>query len=216
MASIIPPEILFDQFAQQYQEKYMEVDLYKDSFDLFCNAIKDQHADILEIGCGPGNVSRYLLNKSPNFNILGIDFAPQMIALAQKNVIDANFRVLDCRKMLELNRTFDAIMCAFCLPYLSMEESATLIQNCASLLTDDGILYISTMADYYENSGPKAPSSGGADQLYTYYHQADYLTEFLHQNDFVLLDLQDQAYPVDDGEDTVDLIIIAKKNLIQE
>ncbi len=32
----------WDKLAQQYQEKFMELDLYNDTYDLFCQQIKKQ------------------------------------------------------------------------------------------------------------------------------------------------------------------------------
>ena len=64
---------IFNKLAKMYQDKFMNVDLYSESFDLFCNAIQKENATILEIACGPGNITKYLLNKRPDFNILGID-----------------------------------------------------------------------------------------------------------------------------------------------
>ena len=38
-----------------------------------CNLITKDKAKLLEIGCGPGNITKYLLSKRTDFNIFGID-----------------------------------------------------------------------------------------------------------------------------------------------
>ena len=86
---------VFDRRAQEYQDKYMDVGLYQDTFDLFCTSIAQEKAYILELGCGPGNITRYLLKQRPGFKILGIDLAPNMIELAQMNNPNAAFRLMD-------------------------------------------------------------------------------------------------------------------------
>jgi trans-aconitate methyltransferase len=53
---------------------------------------------ILEIGCGPGNLTKYLLSKRPDFDILGIDIAPNMIEFAGKSNPTASFAVMDSRQ----------------------------------------------------------------------------------------------------------------------
>jgi len=105
----------FNKCAAIYQDKFMDVSLYHDSFDRFCNEIPID-AEILELACGPGNITSYLLEKHPNYKIHGIDLAENMIELAGANNSKAQFEVMDCRHIAEINRKFDAIMCGFCLP----------------------------------------------------------------------------------------------------
>ena len=63
----------------------MDLDLYDDTYDTFCEEVNIENATILEIGCGPGNITKYLLNKRPDFRIEGVDVSPNMILLAVAN-----------------------------------------------------------------------------------------------------------------------------------
>lgn len=200
---------IFNKRANEYQDKYMDVALYGDTFDLFCSRITKKNADILEIACGPGNITKYLLTKRPDLKILGIDLAPNMIELAQKNNPEAEFRVMDCRDIGRLDKKYDGVMCGFALPYLSKEESVQLIGHVAGLLKPDGIFYLSTMEDEYDKSGFRQSSRG--DRMYIHYHQADYLTDALQENGFNIIDIRRKVYPMQDGPETTDLIIIAGK-----
>ena len=83
---------VFDKCATIYQDKFMDLKLYHDSFNVFCSHIKKANPDILDVACGPGNITHYLLKKRPDFKILGIDLSPNMIALAQKNNPLQNYR----------------------------------------------------------------------------------------------------------------------------
>ena len=143
----------YNKSAENYSEKFMNMDLYNDTYDKFCELIKTENANILEIASGPGNVTKYLLNKNSSFNILGIDLAENMVELSKKNNPKANFEVFDCREILKLEKTFDAIMCAFCMPYLSNNECEKLILDSSKILNENGLIYISTMEDNYEKSG---------------------------------------------------------------
>ena len=77
------PIRLFDSQAAYYQAKYMDVGRYAASLDLFCSSIERTDADVLEIACGPGSITRYLLDKRPDLRILGTDAAPNMLELAK-------------------------------------------------------------------------------------------------------------------------------------
>jgi 2-polyprenyl-3-methyl-5-hydroxy-6-metoxy-1,4-benzoquinol methylase len=202
---------MYNKYAKQYQDKFMDMDLYLDTFDLFCDLIDKKNAEIFEIACGPGNITKYLLTKRPDFKILAIDIASKMIDLAKINNPSATFQLMDCRDIDKLDKKYDAIMCGFCLPYLSKEESEKLISDASGLLRSDGVLYLSTMEDDYNKSGLESPSFGGEDKMYIHYHQADYLMNALNNKGFKIIDLQRKDYPEENESFTTDLIIIAKK-----
>jgi predicted TPR repeat methyltransferase len=201
----------YNNAAERYQDKFMELDLYNDTFDKFCILIQKENAEIFEIATGPGNITRYLRSKRPDFKIFGIDLAPNMIDLARRNNPGSEFRVMDCKDISSIERKFDAIMCGFCMPYLSKEECAKLIYDSSKLLSTNGLLYFSTMEDDYTKSGFETTSFSGQDRVYIYYHQADYLTDCLIQNGFEIIDLIRKDYPEPDGTFLTDIIFITKK-----
>lgn len=201
---------IFNKSANSYQKKFMDVSLYHDTFDIFCNHITKENTDILEIACGPGNITKYLLSIQPDFKIFGIDLAPKMIALSKTNNPKAEFILMNCRDISSLKKKYDGIMCGFALPYLSKEESRKLIADTSGLLRSGGILYLSTMEENsYNKSGVRSSSAG--EQMYMYYHKAGYLVNSLKENNFKVIDLQRIEYPDGDGAITTDLIIIAGK-----
>lgn len=200
---------VFNKLANLYQDKFMDVSLYHDTFDVFCNAVEKQNAKVLELACGPGNITKYMLFKRPDFRLLGTDLAPNMIDLARINNPNASFQLLDSRDIQTLNETYDAMMCGFILPYLSKEETEQLIINASLILHQGGIIYISTMEDDYNKSGYKKGSTG--DEIYMYFHQANYLKEILKKNGFEIIDERRKKYQMQENIDTVDLILIAKK-----
>ncbi|NLR57782.1 class I SAM-dependent methyltransferase [Chitinophaga polysaccharea] len=200
---------VFNKQAKVYQDKYMDVSMYHDTFDLFCNYIPKDDAALLDIACGPGNVTAYLLQKRPGFRILGIDLAPNMIELAKKNNPGATFELKDARAIRTISQQFDAIVCAFGLPYLSKTESEQLIADAYGLLAPGGVLYLSTMEGEEHLSGYYSSSSG--DEIYIHYHQAAHLVAVLNQNDFALLAVQRIPAANQHGWPTDDLILIAKK-----
>ena len=199
---------IFNKLADVYQERFMDVSLYHDSCDFFCNAIAKEKAAILELACGPGNITKYLLEKRPDFKILGTDLAPNMIALAKVNNPKADFQLLDCRAITSLNKKFDGIMCGFGLPYLSKTEAIQFIKDSSKQLNENGVLYISTMEDDNSKSGYKTGSTG--DTMYQNFHQADYLSTALEENGFNIIHLDRKEY-IHNQEKTIDLIIIATK-----
>lgn len=201
---------LFNKKADLYQDKYMDTSPYHDTFDFFCDAIsKHQNPSILDVACGPGNVTYYLLQKYPHFNIHGIDLSERMIALAKVNNPAASFAVQDIRKICELEHQYNGVICGFGLPYLSKAEAEQFILHAAERLTTDGILYLSTMEDDYSKSGFVSSSSGKKEQVYTYYHQAEYLIAMMNKVGFEVI-FSSRKNGSNGGKAVVELIIIAK------
>jgi 2-polyprenyl-3-methyl-5-hydroxy-6-metoxy-1,4-benzoquinol methylase len=202
---------IFNEKAKQYQDKYMDQSLYHKGFDFFCQQIIKRDATVLEVGCGPGNITKYLLQQRPTLSITAIDLSENMLELARENNPAAHFIKLDCRNILNLQKKFDGIMCGFCLPYLSKDEAGQFISDASALLNLNGILYISTMEGDYSKSGYQGSKDGSSEQMYIYYHQENYLSAALVKNGFSILNLTRQKFPEADGSETIDLVIIAIK-----
>jgi 2-polyprenyl-3-methyl-5-hydroxy-6-metoxy-1,4-benzoquinol methylase len=200
----------YDEISSAYQEKFMDIHLYDDTYDKFCTLIKKKNAKVFEIGCGPGNITKYLLAKRPYLKIEAIDLSPNMIRLAKANNPTADFKMMDCRKIDEIHSRFDAIMCGFCIPYLSKEECTKLIKDCSNLLNNSGVIYLSMIEGDYNNSGYEL-SSNGQFKMYVYYHSADNLQKGLKENGFELIDLKRIDYPKGDGLES-HMVLIARKN----
>ncbi|MBP9069926.1 MAG: methyltransferase domain-containing protein [Bacteroidia bacterium] len=198
---------VFDRHANLYQEKFMNVDLYADALDLFCKHVKT-NGDVLELACGPGNVTKYIINKRADIKILGTDLSENMLELARENNPSAVFTKMDCRDISKLSKTYDAIICAFALPYLSKEEAMTLINDASKRLNKEGLFYISTMEDDYSKSGLVSSSQG--DQLFMHYHEAEYLKESLENSGFEIIHLSRKQYAGPDGKPVTDLLILTK------
>lgn len=201
----------WNKVARLYQEKFMDLKLYDDTYDLFCDLIPKQDSTILELGCGPGNITKYLLSKRPDFKIKGIDVAPNMIALAKENNPTALFEVMDVRSIGELKERFDGIVCGFCLPYLSNEDVLKFLKDSKELLSENGILYLSFVEGEAENSGFQTSSTG--DKVYFYYHQKEALSDVLKQNGFEIIHKFYKQYERKESFET-HTILLSRKLLI--
>jgi cyclopropane fatty-acyl-phospholipid synthase-like methyltransferase len=187
----------------------MDLDLYNDSYDAFLDLVTQINASVLEIGCGPGNITKYLLTKRDDLKIMGIDISENMIELAKKNNPLAKFELMDCREIDKLNKKFDAIVCGFCIPYLSYNDCHKLISDCHNLLNDAGILYLSFLGGHYENSG--YISGTNKERTYFYYHDPTTLEKTLKSNLFEIIKQMEKIYRKGDGANEVHTIFILKK-----
>ncbi len=199
---------LFNKLADSYQQRFFSVEHYKESLDHFLSQL-DNQATVLDVACGPGNISHFLLKQKPALKLLGIDLAPNMIDLARMNNPNARFLVYDAMRIDYLDSRFDAIIVGFLFPYLSMEQVELFLFKSYEKLNENGIIYLSTMEDLHENSRLKASSTG--EEIMMHYYEADFLIRLLEQIGFQILSKHTQPFTVSETETDTDLIIIARK-----
>jgi SAM-dependent methyltransferase len=198
----------WNNIASIYQDKFMNLDIYNSTYDFICSNINKPNAKLLEIGCGPGNITHYLLSKRPDFDILGIDIAPNMVKLAKLNNPKAHFAVMDSRLINQLEAKYDGIIGGFCLPYLSQTESRELIANAHDLLNDGGLLYLSFVEGDPNKSDFKVGSGG---RVYFYYHDLNNIKSQLANAKFEDIITFEVKYKVAETQFDTHTIVTAKK-----
>lgn len=198
----------WNKIASLYQDKFMQMTLYDDTYDLICTTIENPSAKLLEIGCGPGNITKYLLSKRPGFQIFGIDIAPNMIELAKSNNPSAEYAVMDCRQIKNLNEKYDGIIGGFCLPYLSQTETNELISTSYDLLNDNGLLYLSFVEGDPDKSDFKIGNYG---RVYFYYHTLGNILSQLKRFTFDEIKTFEVQYKISETEFEIHTIVTAKK-----
>jgi ubiquinone/menaquinone biosynthesis C-methylase UbiE len=164
---------------------------------------------VLDVACGPGNVSAYLVRERPDLQVLGIDLAPSMVRLAQTHVPSASFLVHDCRHLADLDRVFDGIAYAFGLNYLNKEDAEQFFESLSKVLAPNGVLYLSTMSGPTEHSGLETSSSG--DQIYVYYRPKQEIEQLVQRAGLELVFLDEIASPANASKPTIDVVLVARR-----
>lgn len=199
----------WDALVQWYEENIMNLDIYNQSYDSFCELINKENASILELACGPGNVTKYLISKQPDYNILASDISKNMLDAAKKNCPQAQFQQLDVRELNTINQQFDGIVAGFCLPYLSQNDSIKLIKDAYTLLNKKGVIYLSCIEDNYSKSAFQTNSKG--QQSLQFFHEFEFLNQNLIQHGFNLQNVIRVPYPNKENPIASHLIVIAQK-----
>ena len=198
----------FNRFADEYQKKYMDLSAYAAGLDLFCGQLAEQ-ARVLDVACGPGNISRYVLDRCPTVDLLGVDQAVRMVELAKRNNPGATFMQMDARKISTISNLFDGILIGFLLPYLTSKQVISLFKDLTEMMPPGGILYISSMENPHATEAWQYSSQPDVEPLYTYYHPKAWLEEQLMH---LSLGLIHQEHIPISGSENVDLVLVARKN----
>ncbi|GBL35180.1 hypothetical protein EMGBS15_07750 [Filimonas sp.] len=116
---------------------------------------------------------------------------------------------MDGRQINELSTTFDGIIVGFCLPYLSVADSAKLIADSSGLLNDGGLIYLSFVEGDPAKSGMQTGSTG--DQLFFHYHRLEFLQNQLIENRFTDLRILNVTFRKKETEEEIHTLLIGKK-----
>jgi ubiquinone/menaquinone biosynthesis C-methylase UbiE len=201
----------FNEFAREFEHGFMELSLYDKAIESFCSTISIPDPKILELGCGPGNVTRRIKEHLPDAQITAIDIAENMISLARKNVADVDFQVMDARCIDRLKGPFDAIIAAFILPFLSYDGCSDLLAKVSTLLKPAGKLYLSTMEGTPKQNGFETTSFSGENKIhFTYYEETFLKTQFEKVN-ISIVNLIKQPYVRNNVPLLTDIIIFGQK-----
>ena len=104
------------------------------------NILKSANSEIniLEIGCGEGNLMQYLKNKF-NCKILGIDISTKQVALArEKNLNVINLDIFEYLDSLEDKKIFDLIILVDVIEHLSKNRVEELFLRLSKTLKKNG------------------------------------------------------------------------------
>lgn len=199
---------IWSQVADLYEDRFMNLNIYDDSYDLFCDGIKVSSPSILEIGCGPANISKYIFNKIPDADIFGIDYSGKMIELAKKNVPNGKFEVMDCRDINKIENRFDAVICGFCLPYIDSKETDNFLSSINDLLKNNGVFYLSFVEGDPEDSKFQTSSTGH--QLFFNFYLLEDIKQKLKEIGFRDFQIIKVDFERSETETEVHTIIITK------
>jgi trans-aconitate 2-methyltransferase len=65
---------------------------------------------VVDLGCGPGNLTRLLADRWPQARVLGLDSSPEMIATARESAPGVDFQVGDLRDWVSSAPTTDVLV----------------------------------------------------------------------------------------------------------
>lgn len=133
----------FDRAAQQYHHK---AQLQREVAQTLAERFLPQAAgSILEIGCGTGFLTRHLLERYPQSELVATDISPKMIGVAQLELPkDVNWQVVDFWQ-LPLQPSFALVASSAVLQWLGAVDRVA--KRLAQLVSVGGSLVLSSFVD---------------------------------------------------------------------
>ena len=130
---------VYDIIAKKYTEVFFEDFSDKEFIDKFLELLPKK-GKILDVGCGPGNFTKYFLAKG--YSAEGIDLSKEMIEIAKQKVPHGIFKIMDLRKLEYPNGSFDGLFAAYSLIHIPKKEIITTLKEFGRVLKPRGILFL--------------------------------------------------------------------------
>ncbi len=130
---------VFGKIAKKYTKQYFNDQTDFPYIDRFLNSLLPK-GKVLDVACGPGMLTKYILNKG--FRAEGIDLSPEMLAIARQKVPSANFQVMDMRALDYPAQHFDGIVVAYGLIYLPSSELGLALKGFYRILKPGGSIFL--------------------------------------------------------------------------
>lgn len=133
---------VFDIYADSYDTKYKSLNMYKSVLPNLLKTITPDHKSLLDLGCGPAHLSKYIFNNTPISKITGIDISSKMIEIAKINIPNGHFELEDVDDFHDNENTYDFIISGFVIPYLNTSSVNLHFLKIKKLLSKNGLLLI--------------------------------------------------------------------------
>ena len=179
-------QAFFNQGAKGWLDKFYKNpdtdghDLHQGKIGQIIQAlgVKPDHR-ILDLGCGPGVLVPYLLEKmSQNSRLVEMDYAPEMIE-ANKNLNRDKRISFECAHVMDMpfeKAFFDRVICFACFPHFQDQQGA--VKAIARVLKPEGRLVIAHLLSSDEiASHHKGHTPVSEDRLPPLDHMAAWLSE---------------------------------------
>lgn len=131
----------YDTVAEAYSANFFD-ELSRKSFDRgLLTEFAQAHGGgtILDVGCGPGHVARYLAESSVKSE--GLDLSPQMVKVAQRLSPDLTFQVGDMHSLPFEDRSLSGVVAFYSLIHIPRHDVVAVLKEfCRVLQAQGGLL----------------------------------------------------------------------------
>lgn len=137
-------ERIWNFWADKYDKLWVQKYSLKPTRDYIIKLISDMNLDkkidVLDLGCGSGQLIYELFDRFDNLNITGVDFSEKMIEMSQERNPFVQHIKLSADEIHRLKDKYDLIICTHSLPYYKNPKKT--LMELSRLLNDEGKLLI--------------------------------------------------------------------------
>jgi|SRR3990172_419921 len=196
----------YNKIAKIYTKKYFEDFSDIKYIDRFLTYLSKK-SKILDVGCGPGMSTKYLLNK--DYIAEGIDLSLEMLRIAKEKNPEAMFTLMDMRKLNYKPDSFDGLLVSYSLIHIPSKDIPSTLKGFNKILKPNGYILIIVQKGRKDSivNEPFNPD----EKMFVNFFTIKRLTNYLEDAGFKIV--FNKVVPIEDNDalsDTV-IYIIAKK-----
>ena len=142
---------------------------YDEMLEVITRCLHTTSRQILELGCGTGELSLKILNRCPDARIIALDYSPRMLEFAQNKITAAGYQQqwtgiqtdfgewANNPEELHIDSKFNACVSSLAIHHLRDEMKFKLFQRIATSLSQGGCFW---------NADPISPESPALAEIY--------------------------------------------------
>ncbi|MBA7706362.1 Trans-aconitate 2-methyltransferase [subsurface metagenome] len=168
----------YDQTAVDYSSMVNELvtnswvgKFEQNLLDDFLSFFKSVVPKILDIGCGNGKDTAYLMQKGAN--VIGVDYSSGMLEEARKHVAKGVFIQMDMRSLQLSNEVFDGAWANGCIYHVPKNSLATVLTEILRVLNPSGVLSFNFKLGVGEKLEDAPRSFQKGPRFYAYYKKSE-------------------------------------------
>ncbi len=197
----------YEKIASKYATQYFDDMVDIPYIDKFLAKLPKQ-SKILDVGSGPGQFAKYMCGKG--FEVIGIDYSKEMVAIAREKVPNVDFRYMDMRHLDFPNNSFDGVFSAYSLIHIPSKEVVSTLKGFHRVLKAGGYVEIAVQKGEADKiiDEPFMPT----EKMFFNFFTEKRITNYLIETGFRIE--SQELMPIDDAETMSDKVIyiIAKKD----
>jgi ubiquinone/menaquinone biosynthesis C-methylase UbiE len=159
----------YNKIAQAYAKEFFDDKIDLKYLDKFLSLLP-QKAKILDIGCGPGNYTKHMMER--RFIAEGIDLSRGMIKIAKKLVPNGKFKIMDMRKLKYSEKSFDGLCVAYSLYHIASNQTFSTLKEFFRVLKPDGLIILMLQKGKGEGIIPE-PFNPKEKMFFKYYEKGE-------------------------------------------
>ena len=128
------------EYAKQFIDELDHKPLDRQLLKRFAQSVQYSTDPICDIGCGPGETTRYLRDHGVE-NIFGMDLSPGMVAQAQQFNPDIEFRQGDMASLDAADDSWAGIVAFYSIIHIPREDVVSVLREFKRVLKPGGVLF---------------------------------------------------------------------------
>jgi len=143
-------ESFYNNFSDKYTDAIIKcVPRYFEMIEMLFLSSDFRPVNILELGCGTGNLTKYIVKNFPSAIVTAVDISEDLLKICKKRVGGKNvcFVKSDFAKLKLNGNSFDLVISSIAIHHLENKEKIKLFENIFAWLKPKGIF---TFADQFK------------------------------------------------------------------